>query len=135
MPFDGMTRAGMPRSIALARPGAPSRLLITNAIWASGRRPAATLSAKASKFEPRPLRRTPIRFGISGEVSITRRSAPNESDRGYWHHLPTTRNGGIPPLHGGRPAGAGRRKTGRHSGRNDWAPLGFESLGPNDTTT
>src|SRR5439155_7477189 len=49
-------------------PGAPSRLLMTTAISAVGILPAAMLSARASKFEPRPLKSTPIRFFINGKT-------------------------------------------------------------------
>jgi hypothetical protein len=38
---------------------------MTTAISALGMRPAATLSASASKFEPRPLKSKPMRFFIN----------------------------------------------------------------------
>ena len=60
VPCWDITFAGIPRSMARAIPGAPSRLLMTMAISAPGMRPAATLSASASKFDPRPLRSTAI---------------------------------------------------------------------------
>jgi hypothetical protein len=43
-------------------------LLTTTAISAPGMRPAATLSASASKFDPRPLNSTPIRLPINKET-------------------------------------------------------------------
>ena len=59
--FLGIAFAAIPRAAARAKPGAPSRLLITRAISAPGIRPAAMLSASASKFDPRPDNSTPIR--------------------------------------------------------------------------
>ena len=55
----------MPRARAFSIPGALSRLLMTIAISASGMRPAAMLSASASKFEPRPESSTPMRFFVT----------------------------------------------------------------------
>jgi hypothetical protein len=51
--------------LAFSSPAASGLLLITTAISALGILPAETLSAKASKFEPRPLNSTPIRFAIN----------------------------------------------------------------------
>jgi len=57
-----MATAGILRNLARSRPGAFSRLLMTMAISALGMRLEARLSARASKFEPRPLNRTPMRL-------------------------------------------------------------------------
>lgn len=59
LPFDGITTALRPRCRAVATPGASARLEITTAMRASAMRPASTLSAIATKFEPRPERRMP----------------------------------------------------------------------------
>jgi len=47
--------------------GCAFAMLMTTAISAFGILPAATLSASASKFEPRPLKSTPMRFFINGK--------------------------------------------------------------------
>src|SRR6185437_2384027 len=52
----------MPRARARSMPSAFSRWLMTTEISASGMRPEATLCARASKFEPRPESRMPMRF-------------------------------------------------------------------------
>src|SRR5258708_40011007 len=62
-----MPRAGMLRAAARSRRGAPGLLLMTTEISALGMRPAETLSARASKLEPRALRRTPMRWVINRE--------------------------------------------------------------------
>ena len=66
-PLEGMTRVGRPRPLARSIPAAPSRLLRTRAISALGMRPESTLSAKATKLDPRPLRRTPMRLFMRGK--------------------------------------------------------------------
>src|SRR5208337_2537565 len=63
-PFEGISRVSIPRAFARSNPRASGLLLMTMAISALGMRPAATLSASASKFEPRPLKSTPMRFVI-----------------------------------------------------------------------
>src|SRR5262249_11166744 len=76
-----MTRVASPRALARSIPGAPSRLLTTRAISAPGMRPAETLSARASKFEPRPLRRMPSRLAMKEEtVAQTERMAKRPRD-------------------------------------------------------
>src|SRR5579884_3430183 len=64
LPFDGMMRASRPRCRADSIPGASARFEITTAISAVIR-PAATESAIASKFDPRPDSKIPSFFFIS----------------------------------------------------------------------
>src|ERR1700751_5727393 len=64
-------------------PGAPSRVLTTMAICALGMRPAEMLSASASKFEPRPLRSTPIRLVISKKSYHTSSLVPKLPQRSF----------------------------------------------------
>src|SRR5579863_2439648 len=64
-----MARAGMLRAAARSRPGALGLLLMTTEISALGMRPAETLSARASKLEPRPLRRTPMRWVMNRKLN------------------------------------------------------------------
>src|SRR6266849_511926 len=81
-PLEEMTRVAILRSWAFSMPGAPSRLLTTTAISALGMRPAATLSASASKFEPRPLNSTPMRVAINKENEHSRGEGQNREDWG-----------------------------------------------------
>src|ERR1700739_3305863 len=66
-----MARAGMLRAAARSSPGALGLLLMTMEISALGMRPAETLSARASKLEPRPLRRTPMRLSMKEKVNTS----------------------------------------------------------------
>src|SRR5262245_28481970 len=67
MPSEGIAIAGMPRARAVSRPGADARLEMTTAMSAS-MRPAATLSAMAAKFDPRPESRIPRRGLLIGLI-------------------------------------------------------------------
>ena len=70
-------------SASLSIPCAPSRLLRTSAISASGMRPAATLSANASKLEPRPESRTAMRFFMSEKINTVPQAGKTPSQ---WKH-------------------------------------------------
>src|SRR5271157_2164350 len=68
LPFEGMTRAVSPRRLAESMPGASGLLEMTTEMSALSLH-EATLSAMASKFDPRPERSMP-RFFISDAEMI-----------------------------------------------------------------
>src|SRR5581483_1906136 len=77
LPLEGITSASSPRCRATAIPGASALLEITTAIRASGMRPAAMLSAMATKFDPRPERRIPKECMVDGSfLMVDERLAP-----------------------------------------------------------